>query len=102
MITPTIPSELESRIELVETCSACPEQYDMLVDGQNVGYFRLRHGHYRVENAEMTTTYYTAEPDGDGCFDPEERNFFLTMGKIAVLVAMGLMENEGPLPTKIP
>lgn len=30
--------------ELLQTCEACPEQYDVIRDNQCVGYLRLRHG----------------------------------------------------------
>lgn len=35
-------------IELRQTCAACPEQYDAYLNGELVGYLRLRHGHFRV------------------------------------------------------
>ena len=36
---------------LIQTCSSCPEQYSMisLLDMASVGYFRLRHGYFRVD-----------------------------------------------------
>lgn len=36
-------------LELVLTCSACPEQYEVFKDGKQVGYYRLRFGEFRVD-----------------------------------------------------
>ena len=35
-------------IELIQTCGACPEQYDAMLDGKRVGYLRLRWGWFTV------------------------------------------------------
>lgn len=40
---------LPEGVELIQTCGACPEQYDMLLFGKRVGYLRLRHSHCTVE-----------------------------------------------------
>jgi len=37
------------QIELVETCSCSPEQYDAFLAGEPVGYLRLRYGYFAVE-----------------------------------------------------
>ena len=31
------------------TCFACPEQYDVFLDGEQVGYLRLKHGVFRCD-----------------------------------------------------
>jgi hypothetical protein len=62
--------------ELVNTCMACPEQYDVYKEGKYVGYLRLRHGQFRAEN-ESGKVVYTAIPIGDGMFTPEEREKYL-------------------------
>jgi hypothetical protein len=65
-------------IRLVETCSACPEQYDAFDGDVQVGYLRLRHGHFRVDVPDCGgTTIYEASPEGDGIFDPGERDYYL-------------------------
>lgn len=67
-------------LNFVETCHACPEQYDVFDDhGNLVGYVRLRHGGLYAEcpycGGEMV---YEAYPEGDGCFiDEMERSFHL-------------------------
>lgn len=71
---------------LQRTCSACPEQYDVFDDlGQQVAYFRLRHGGFRVDVPDVGgETIYTANPDGDGMFTDEERVRYLTEAILAV------------------
>ncbi|HZH10603.1 MAG TPA: hypothetical protein VEZ24_09545 [Microvirga sp.] len=65
--------------ELLLTCGACPEQYDVLKDGEQVGYLRLRHGYFRADYPDCGgETVYEAEPDGDGEFLDEERGHYLT------------------------
>lgn len=34
---------------LEQTCYAYPEQYDVFLDGKQVGYLRLRHGYFRCD-----------------------------------------------------
>lgn len=67
---------------LVLTCGACPEQYDVLdAEGKQVGYLRLRHGGFRADypNCGGVEVYYASFSDGwKGIFDDEEREFFLT------------------------
>ena len=64
---------------LVETCGACPEQYDVFNEGNvQVGYIRLRHGTLRVDCPDCGgETVYTANPKGDGRFLDNERDFYL-------------------------
>ncbi len=71
---------------LKQTCGACPEQYDVYDDlGQQVAYFRLRHGGFRVDVPDCGgETIYTANPKGDGIFDREERVHYLTKAVLAV------------------
>lgn len=65
------------KIRLVQTCGACPEQYDAFHSetGDKIGYLRLRHGYFRAEY--KGTIVYDAEPRGDGCFDSDERDYYL-------------------------
>lgn len=59
------------------TCSACPEQYNAYKGKEYVGYVRLRHGNFRVEDAKGDTIF-RANPKGDGCFDSGgERSHYL-------------------------
>lgn len=71
---------------LQQTCSACPEQYDVFDDlGQQVAYFRLRHGSFRVDVPDCGgETVYTANPEGDGIFMDHERVRYLTEAILAV------------------
>jgi hypothetical protein len=66
-------------ISLTQTCYACPEQYDAYdPDGRKVAYLRLRHGCFAVDMPAVGgATVYSAEPAGDGIFDPAERDDYL-------------------------
>lgn len=80
---------------LVETCSACPEQYDVFRGGTEVAYLRLRHGEFRAECGD--TVVYTNYPTGDGRFADEERAGFLGAAVAAVHVHL----KELGLPTYV-
>jgi hypothetical protein len=72
-------------IELEQTCGACPEQYDAFYQGRQVGYLRLRWGHFRVDFPSCgSKTIYEASPQGDGIFEWEEREYYLTEAKKAI------------------
>jgi hypothetical protein len=74
-------------IELVCTCGACPEQYDAFIDGEMVGYFRLRHGRFRVDYPDVGGATLLSEATiGDGIFDESERMDCLTRGCTAILL----------------
>jgi hypothetical protein len=62
-------------LKLVCTCVACPEQYDVFdSEGNQVGYLRLRHGHFRADYPDCGgETVYKADTKGDGAFDDGER-----------------------------
>lgn len=64
--------------KLVETCGACPEQYDLvsLLDNKQLAYFRLRWGTFRVDVPDVggETIYSKCFDDGfKGSFREEER-----------------------------
>ena len=78
---------LKNGLELVKTCMACPEQYDVFKDGKQVAYYRLRHGEFMVDIPDCGgETIYESEPSGDGIFDSDERLNHLTKAMRAVLV----------------
>ncbi len=79
---------------LKQTCGACPEQYDVYHNDQYVGYMRLRHGIFRVED-RAGNTVYTANPSGDGIFDFDERDAYLNAGCLAILATLDRI--SGPL-----
>jgi len=73
------------KIELIQTCGACPEQYDARYNGRTVGYLRLRHGFFSVECPYVGgEEVYCAEPDGDGLFEYYERSKYLKKAKKAI------------------
>jgi hypothetical protein len=60
---------------LTLTCDSCPEQYDVELEGQEVGYLRLRHGLFTAQFPDVEgREVYEAETDGDGYFTDEERD----------------------------
>lgn len=73
-------------ITLWLTCGACPEQYDALdEEGKKVGYLRLRHGSFRVDYPDCgAETIFEASPKGDGCFDDNERDYYLRFAVDAI------------------
>lgn len=77
---------LRNGLDIQITCGACPEQYDVFKDGQQVAYYRLRHGEFRVDYPDCGgETIYEAEPIGDGTFEDNERIIFLTAAMRKVL-----------------
>lgn len=80
-------------LSLVQTCVACPEQYDVYRDGAVVGYLRLRHGHFTARlfgpDGPMV---YEATPRGDGAFDDDERDEYLRKATNAIQLAL----EQGP------
>lgn len=62
------------------TCGACPEQYDVFLGEDLVGYLRLRHGSFRADYVfeDQDEQVYYANPKGDGVFEQEERFEYLS------------------------
>lgn len=72
-------------IILVETCGACPEQYDAYYNSEIVGYLRLRYGYFSVRCPSSSgDIVYDAHPRGDGIFELDERGFYLNRAKEAI------------------
>jgi hypothetical protein len=71
---------------LQQTCSACPEQYDVFDNkDQQVAYLRLRHGHFYASVPDHGgDVVYEADPEGDGIFCDHERVKYLTEAILAV------------------
>lgn len=75
-----------TEVRLVQTCAACPEQYDAFIGGRQVGYLRLRHGWFTVEVPDVGgELVYSAETIGDGAFDVSERDMHLGAAKAAIV-----------------
>jgi rRNA maturation protein Nop10 len=89
-----LPSNL-SRFTLKETCYACPEQYDVYDENNNmVAYFRLRHGTFRVDCPDCGgETVYIGFPNGDGRFDCDERGKYLMEALLEVEKWLNRREN---------
>lgn len=54
---------------------ACPEKYNVLKDGKEIAYYRLRHGEFSIDKGNKTISLQY--PNGDGMFDKDERVAFL-------------------------
>ena len=71
-----------------QTCEACPEQYNVFnEEGNQVAYFRLRWGHFRVDTPDCGgETIYECDTKGNGCFeDSNERKNTIIKAFEAVL-----------------
>jgi hypothetical protein len=82
---------------LICTSIACPEQYEVFDNEseQQVGYLRLRHGHFRADYPYCGgDTVYEDDTRGDGIFDDDERMPQLT-NAIAALKKARLADLEG-------
>jgi hypothetical protein len=67
------------------TCNACPEQYDVHLDGEQVGYLRLRHGVFTAETPDCGgKLVYRGDPKGDGMFEGDERELYLRAAVAAI------------------
>jgi len=68
----------EHSLYVRQTCGACPEQYDVFSDDIIVGYLRLRHGLFTArEGGVAGDVVYSANTEGDGSFEDDEREFHL-------------------------
>jgi hypothetical protein len=78
MKSPTIGESIDiDGLRLVCTCSISPEQYDVFLENEQIGYLRLRHGDFTAADTGGELVY-EATPAGDCCFEDEERVHFLT------------------------
>lgn len=77
----TIKYVNSKQFNFVQTCEACPEQYDVFLDGDLVGYVRLRWGelYCTYPNVMGKQVYTYSMGDGiTGAFrTDDERNFHL-------------------------
>ena len=74
-----------NNISLVETCGACPEQYDAFLHGEKVGYLRLRHGHFYAACPDVGgVVVYDSMTKGDGIFEADERDGHLSRACAAI------------------
>jgi hypothetical protein len=65
--------------DLEQTCSLCPEQYEVFKGGKRCGYIRLRHGNFRVDYPDcMEETLLLVDSiASDGMFEADERPDYL-------------------------
>lgn len=67
--------------KLVQTCGACPEQYNIMKDGVAWGYIRLRHGSLSTEGADgFSRDFNSLTPENIGeLSDVDERELSLPL-----------------------
>lgn len=84
-------------ITLMRTCGACPEQYNAVDEaGRVVGYLRLRHGYFSVRYPHADgALIYDAYPEGDGMFEFDEREHYLTQAITAIRNALSPIDGDG-------
>lgn len=66
-------------IDFELTCGACPEQYDVYIEGVQHGYVRLRWGGLRCDYPDVggeTIYQYSFDEGFQGCFDDDEQRDF--------------------------
>lgn len=83
-------------LRFVETCPACPEQYDVMLNDTIVGYVRLRYSRLTVyyPNIDGVIVYEHLFSDGmKGRFESEsERQFYMNLIQESILGHMRSME----------
>lgn len=91
---------MTDKLKVVLTCGACPEQYDVFLGDLQIGYLRLRHGHFRADYPDVGgETVYEASPRGDGEFEDDERDYYL---RHALKALSDRHANGAPLPREAP
>ena len=70
----TILKGTDTAYRLVLVCLACPEAWSVHLDEREVGYLRLRHGHFtaRFPDHNGKMVFETTQIQGDGCFSDEK------------------------------
>ena len=91
---------------LIETCGACPEAYDVHVEGEQIGHLRLRYGTFRAWYPDIALSgevVYEARPEGDGVFVATERDHYLREGVQALverMIANRIQDQVDPLESE--
>lgn len=79
--------------EFTQTCNACPEQYEVTLNGKQMAYLRLRHGYFYAAVPDCGgEVVYAAHPKGDGIFEWEEREEYLQKALDAIVLHYKLTE----------
>lgn len=71
---------------LTQTCSQCPEQYDVARGGRVVGMLHLRHGHFTATCGGREV--FASAAQGDGVFGYDERDEMLAAGTLAIALEL--------------
>lgn len=91
----SVESRVIDGLHLKCTCSFCPEQYDVFDGGKQVAYMRLRHGEFRVDFPDIVgVAIFLGNPFGDGQFESDEREAYLTAAIAEVRRWMAMSAEE--------
>lgn len=87
LLAPEPIREVPVAVELRRVSKVMPESYELFRNGLEIGYLRLRHGHFKVYHiSQPTNPVYDTGTIGEGSFqDQFERESELRAGIIAVL-----------------
>jgi len=78
-------------MKLIQTCSAAPEQYDLMDGDERIGYLRLRHGHFAAHAyGPSGPIVYKADTIGDGLFESHERDQHIKNAVAAIIAYVGV------------
>lgn len=82
---------------LAQTCSSCPEQYDVYLGDKQIGYIRLRHGYFAACYPVVggSCVYSSSEFSGDGDFELDAERLTHLWRAVACLVA-----RHGEMPNR--
>lgn len=74
-------------LEFENLGTICPEQYDVMQNGQRVAYVRLRHGSYTVECPDVNgeIILHMTVPNHAGTFLDEARDHYLKLAAEAIV-----------------
>lgn len=95
-IQPTFTSSVNGvDYRFVQTCGACPEQYDVFKNDVQVAYLRVRHGGFRADlRNSRGPTVFRCDVDGDGEFDEGEFDLYVPMAMQLVELALAREERQ--------
>lgn len=80
--------------KIIQTCGACPEQYDVYKNNEYVALLHLRHGSFGCEY--RGEWIYISHPNGDGIFHDEQER--VREINAALCKLKDIMENETEEP----
>lgn len=82
-------------LEFEDLGTTCPEQYDVMRNGQRIAYVRLRHGNYTVECPDVggETVLSMLVPNHAGNFSDENKDFYLKLAAEVIVTWLNDRQN---------